>query len=186
MLRSKAFLLVAVLVGAAAHLLLSEPTVRFYGNPDFTNSGEVLLHKGQAFNGTAIETFPDGSTFRSTHYRKGLKHGVSEEFGTTGARRAQWNYSGGKKEGVQRGWFIEGPPKFEMNYHAGLLEGITTEWYPDGKIARQLVYENGKETAQKVLYPTGEIYSNFVLRGDRVFGLNSGQVCMDYKKDGEI
>jgi antitoxin component YwqK of YwqJK toxin-antitoxin module len=166
--------------------LQPDRSIHFYGNADFSEAGGLLYYRSQPFTGVARETFPDGSTFRTTEYKSGLRHGTSEEFGVTGARRARWNYKSGKKEGLQQGWFIEGPRKFEMYYRDGLLEGTTTEWYLSGRISRQQTFKAGVEMAQKILYPSGEIFTNYVIRDKRAYGLKSGELCMDFKKDGEI
>lgn len=176
----------ALLVCVFALLPKRDMEVPLTGNSEFSQIDGILIYKAQPFDGVAVELFPNGTTYRRTHYANGLKHGTSEEFATTGARRALWNFVHGKKEGWQQGWYIEGPPRFKLHYKAGLLDGETTEWYMNGKVSRNQVYRMGIEIAQKVLYPTGEVFANYVIRNNRKFGLNTNELCMDSKKDGEL
>ena len=176
-----------VICALAAYFQAPQQRERIYvGSPDFEERGGELWYHDIPFTGVTVETYPDGSVFRTTNYLRGLKHGLSEEFGITGVLRTRWNYDLGKKNGWQEGWYIEGGRKFKMRYRNGLLDGTSTEWYLSGDIARHRVYENGVELAQKVLYESGELFSNFVIRGGRKYGLDGGELCMDFKKEGEF
>jgi antitoxin component YwqK of YwqJK toxin-antitoxin module len=157
-----------------------------YGNDKFHKNGEKLYFENNAFTGKTIEVFPDGSTYRKSTYFQGELHGEQFVYATTGALKARYNYKNNKKHGLQRTWFLEGPLKSKMYYTDGILHGKTSEWYMTGTLYRNQEFHYGEEKAQKVLYRTGEVFSNYVIRDGRIYGKNSGQLCMDFKKEGEI
>jgi hypothetical protein len=170
---------------AAGFALARAPRVDRLGNPDFAERDGKLLYRGQPFTGIEVIRFPDGRAQAETEYREGLREGRGREYATTGALRAEWSYHRGRKDGIQRGWYIEGPRRFEQPYRDGVLDGTLTEWHLNGAVANQQVYVDGVETARKVLFPGSELYSNYVRRDGRTFGLDGGALCLETKREGE-
>ncbi len=186
MRRRLAALGTVVAVACAGAVLAHRPRmVEMLGNPHVTERDERLYLDGEVFSGIAVERFPDGQVYRETHYTRGMKDGLSREFGITGALRAQWNYHAGKKHGAQVGWYIEGPKRFESNFKNGLLEGHQVEWHLNGAVFREQQFVDGIEVRNKILYSTAEIYSNYVKRDGRTFGIDGGALCFETKKEGE-
>lgn len=179
------FIAIPFLAATFGHALSAPNRVRATANPEFAERDGVLYYRTEPFTGVRIETFPDGSSASETSYFQGLRDGASREYGTTGALRARWNYRAGKKDGLQEGWFLEGPKRFEQHYRDGILEGTVTEWHLNGNVFNQQTYVNGAETARKIYYPTAEVFSNYVKRDGRTYGLNGGELCFEKKKDGE-
>lgn len=178
-------------LGTAAILIFlagsfQKNTVNVYGNKFLDEVNGVLHHKGSPFTGTAIERFPKGHIYKSTEYVDGIKHGIMEEFGFTGAIKHRWNYKKGLRDGAQYGWFLEGPKKYVQNFKDGLLHGLVTEWYISGTLFRQRNFEKGVESASKIRYFTGEMHTNYVKKDGAIYGLKSGELCMDFANDGEI
>ena len=182
-----AALLVSIpfLFSTVGHALSAPGRVRYTANPEFRERGAILEYRGEPFTGIRVETYPDGSSSAETGYVRGLREGASREFASGGALRARWNYREGKKDGLQLGWFIEGPKRFEQNYRNGILEGTVREWHVNGNLFSVQTYSDGVETARKLYYPTSELYSNYVKRDGRKYGLNGGELCFETKKDGE-
>ena len=145
----------------------------------------VLTVDGRPWNGQVTERYPDGHVYRVTNYVDGLRDGVQKEYALNNTLHTLSRYSAGKKHGFQEGWYAEGPKRFEANYREGLLEGLQTEWHLNGKIFRQIFFEAGNEVSRKILFPTAEVYSNYVVREGRRFGLDGGALCFETKKDGE-
>jgi antitoxin component YwqK of YwqJK toxin-antitoxin module len=155
------------------------------GNPGFAEVGGLLYYRGQPFSGVQVERFPDGRPAIEIGYRDGLKDGESREYATTGALRSRLRYRAGKREGLQESWFIEGPKRSEEHYKNGMLDGVQTEWHLSGAVFKRQTYADGIETARKILYPTAEVYSNYVKRDGRVFGVDGGELCFRVKPEGE-
>ena len=156
------------------------------GNSELQEREGLLFYKGEVFTGRTIERFPKGNVYRSTQYRKGLKHGQMEEYGFTGAIKHRWNFTLGKKDGLQYGWYLEGPKKYVHEYKGGLFHGVNTEWFLAGNLFSKRTYKNGVEVATKIHFSTSELHTNTVTRDGAVYGLKTGDLCMDFKKDGEI
>ncbi len=181
------FLKIVLLLGGGivANLTPASYCIESLNNQFFEERGERLFYQAKPFTGVRIENFPNGQTFRETHYQRGLKEGESKEFATNGALRARWNFHSGKKHGFQQGWYIEGPKRFEFRFKNGILDGVQSEWHLNGSPFRQQVYVNGVETDRKILFPTAEVFSNFKKRAGRIFGLDGGALCFEKKKEGE-
>lgn len=183
----------AVLAAAAALTLALAWAWAFFpnkiesvGNPDFSEQGEMVYYRSRPFTGVRVDRFPNGKVYRETRYENGLKEGEELEFGVNGHLWTRSRYRAGKKDGFQEGWFLEGPKRFEARFKNGILDGEQTEWHINGNVFRKLIYAQGVEVANKTLYPTQEIYSNYVKKDGRVFGLDGGPLCFEKKREGEI
>lgn len=187
MTQASAIGLALAAVGALAAMAgLREPRVDRLDNPAFSERGGILYYRDQPFTGIEIVRYPDNTVYSETRYREGIMEGVRDEYATTGSLRRRWRYKQGKKDGLQEGWYVEGPKLFEQSYDDGILNGVVTEWHQNGKIFNQQTYEHGVETARKILYPTSEIYSNYVRRSDRKYGIDNGGLCFEVKREGEL
>ena len=147
---------------------------------------EKVFFNGELFSGTVVERFPNGVIYRKTNYLDGKKHGTALEFGFTGALRAKEQYVDGKKEGLQRIWFLEGPLKIESYFTGGLLNGRQVERYISGEVFREQTFAMGVEVSNKIFYLTKEVYSNYVKKDGRKFGVDGGPLCFaPDKQEGE-
>ncbi len=155
-------------------------------NPDFTLKDETLYFKSAPFNGKTVERYPAGQIYRETHYKHGLKEGFAFEYAIDGQLRSQWSYHLGKKHGVQKGWFIEGPKRFVANFKDGVLDGPQTEWHMNGAVFRQETFIEGREVDKKILYRSGEVFTNYTIRNSRLYGVDGGPLCFEPKKEGAV
>jgi antitoxin component YwqK of YwqJK toxin-antitoxin module len=167
----------------AALMVVSIPA--FAEHSDFVERGGVLFRDGKPFTGVRYERYPAGEVHTETRYESGLREGLAKEFALTGAVQVQWNFHAGKKHGIQQGWFIEGPKRFVYRYVHGVPDGDFIEWHMNGTVFRHQVFRHGVEQSRKVQYRTAEVHSNFVQRDGRKYGLDGGELCMDYGKDGQ-
>jgi hypothetical protein len=154
-------------------------------DPGFSSRGEVLYLGKQPFTGIQFESFPNGSLYRETHYQNGKKDGVEKNYSLSGSLRDLWNYKNGKKEGVQKGWFEDDSKRFVYHYKNAKLEGEQIEWHQNGTVFRRQVFHDGYEIDKKILFQRGAIFTNYVKRDGRVYGIDGGALCFDKKKDGE-
>lgn len=156
------------------------------GDPGLRARGGLLLYHGRRFSGRVVERWLGGAIYKDTAYAHGLQEGAARMFALNGRLIQEWNFRAGKKDGVQRGWFEEGPRKFEMRYARGLLDGEQIEWHMNGRVFRRQVFRRGVEVKNKVLYPGGEIFTNYARRGGRLYGMDGGTLCQaPAKLDGE-
>jgi antitoxin component YwqK of YwqJK toxin-antitoxin module len=147
--------------------------------------GEVLLFKNKAFTGVVEEHFPNGTVYRETEYRDGLKDGFEHKFGLNGKLTDRLNYVHGKEEGLQEGWFVEGPKRYEYHMKNGLFDGVETQWHISGTVFRREVFHQGELADKKVLYSDGSVFSNFSKRDGRIYGIDRGSLCMETKRPEE-
>lgn len=84
--------------------------------------GDLVIHDGTPFTGTAYELYLNGSLCHEASYKDGLPHGY-------------W-----------RDWYPCGVLKFECECLKGLRHGKTTRWYENGAIFISSEYEYGIET----------------------------------------
>ena len=180
------FIFAAIAVLQSGVLPEDRVEVNVYGNDRLVETEDFLLYDNKPFTGIAIERFPDGSVQKSSEYKDGILHGITRVYGFTGARRYHWNYVNGKKHGPQYGWYLEGPQRYLRNYKAGLLHGDSVEWFLNGHKFRQRNFDHGIETRVKVYYSTQELHTNYVKKDGAIYGLKSGELCMDFPKEGEI
>ena len=59
---------------------------------------------------------------------------------------------------------------------------MSREWFLNGHPFRIRTFELGVEVAQKVYFSTKELHTNYVKRDGAIYGLKTGELCMDFKK----
>lgn len=180
----------SIILGLAAYEFeltdIFKNQVNVHGNQHLADVEGVLHYKGSPFSGVTVARFPDGSIQKSTTFVNGIKNGEMQEYGFTGALRHRWNYKDGLKEGLQYSWYLEGPKKSIQNYKKGLFHGLSEEWFINGQLFRKRTFENGVEITNKVHFHTSELHTNYVKRDGAIYGLKTGELCMDFKNDGEL
>jgi antitoxin component YwqK of YwqJK toxin-antitoxin module len=67
----------------------------------------------------------------------------------------------------------------------GVLNGVQTKWHLNGHIFRQENFRKGKLLSRKVFYPSQEVFSNYVNKDGRKYGVDSGELCFETKRDGK-
>lgn len=164
---------------------LSGPRTLDSRDPEITTQDNLILFRGRLFTGIITEHYPNGDLLKETGYVRGMKEGISNEYGLGGKLRVRGNYHKGQKEGPQLAWYLEGPKRFEFNYKDGLLEGTQTEWHLNGGIFRTQNFVKGVETDKKILFQSGEVFSNYIKRDDRIYGIDGGALCFEPPREGE-
>ena len=123
-----------------------------------------LYLKTKMFTGIYIERYSDGIIYRKTQFKNGLKDGLSEQFDFEGRRYFKNHYRKGLLDGLQETWYLEGPKKSIGHFKDGFKDGEQIEWHLNGSLFRREVFSAGVETERKMLYTTGEIFSNYKKR----------------------
>jgi hypothetical protein len=163
----------------------ADPANRFQSNnPRFHLEHGLLFFKARPFTGLQVARFENGDIYKEASYVDGLLEGVTKQYALHGVLRELWRYHRGVKDGLQEGWFAEGPKRFEFQFKAGVLEGLQKEWHLNGNIFRMRSYSDGVETQKKILYPGSEVFTNFVKKEGRIFGVDGGALCLEVKAEG--
>lgn len=88
-------------------------------------------------------------------------------------------YRHGLEEGVHRGWYPSGARRFVYRYARGVMEGVQETWYPDGGRHARFEYVGGHEAGrQRMWTDRGVLRANYVVEGNRRFGLMGATGCM--------
>ena len=180
-----AFLIFTISLSSSATSPL-DPGLRVENkNPEFSMQGEVLRYSRKPFSGIQFENFLNAALYRETEYKNGKKEGFEKKYSLEGKLRSLWHFQNGKKEGEQKGWFEDGARMFVYHYQKGIFEGEQIEWHQNGTVFRRQVFNKGYETDRKILFQGGEVFTNYVKRKGRTYGVDGGALCFDKKKDGE-
>ena len=177
------FVLIPVLVFG---LLSFRTESRDQTDPLFTRESGLLKYKSEAYTGRVIERFPDGSQASIQNYKDGVLEGESEQFSLQHKRISHVVYHKGLKEGLEQGWYFEGPLRYEFHFQNGKLDGLQTQWHLNGKIFRQETFSHGQLFDKKILFSSGEIFTNYVTHEGRIFGQDGGNLCMESKREGAL
>jgi hypothetical protein len=108
-----------------------------------------------------------------------MRREVVETFHANGQRSERRTYSEGREDGIHRGWYPDGARRFEYHYVNGLMEGVQRAWYPDGTPYTRFEYVAGHEAGRQQMWTArGELRANYVVVGNRRFGLMGTTGCM--------
>lgn len=132
-----------------------------------------------------VERYSPSAIFREVQYVEGVREGVAREYSLNQRLIATATYHNGVKEGRELGWYEEGPPHFARNFKGGLLDGVQTEWNLAGGIFKQQRYAAGVESERKIIFESGAVFTNYIRRDDRIYGIDGGALCMQKKPEGE-
>lgn len=153
-------------------------------DPDLKIENGIAYYHRQPFTGTLLERNLHLDPLTRTHYKNGLKEGYSYTFHHNGTVLAKNFFHNGKKEGQQDAWYADGKHRSTSFFRTGIAEGTYTEWHPNGKIYRLQKIKDGIELENKMFYESGVIYSNYVVRDHRSFGIQGEPLCNATKQDG--
>lgn len=178
----KAFAVIFV-VASALTLILNEPQIEVTDAGISLVDGKVRYHS-QLFTGTLKERNLNHDILTQVHYAKGEKDGVSITYHHDGHVVAKNLFRHGKKNGRQETWYADGKHRSTAFFREGVAEGQYTEWHPNGKIYRLQKIKDGVELENKMFYESGVIYSNYVVRGHRTYGIQGEPLCNTVKQEG--
>lgn len=152
-------------------------------DPKLVYSGEFLIYDGKKFTGI-LETKLDAvGITRKTPYVDGKMDGTEVEMYSGKKNSAERSFFQGKKIGIHRGWYENGQRRFQYSYKDGELHGDVWEWHHTGTLVTLAKFWNGQLLGKKVWRPDGQIYSNFVMHGNRPVGLPGAKLCWQVRSD---
>lgn len=140
---------------------------------------------GKPFTGVGLEHYPNRQIARRVAFKNGLKEGETRSYSDMGKLMSIGRFHAGLRNGLQETWFIEGPKQQEERYVNGVLDGIQTKWHLNGHVFRQENFKDGKLLSKKIFYFTEEVFSNYVNRNGRKYGIDSGELCFEPVRDGK-
>lgn len=146
--------------------------------------GTIRL-SGKPYTGVGVEYYPNRQLARRVEFKNGLKEGETRSYSDMGKLTEVGRFHKGLRNGLQEMWFIEGPKQQEERYVNGVLEGIQTKWHLSGRIFRRENFKKGKLISRKVFYPTEEVFSNYVNKDGRKYGIDSGELCFETERNGK-
>lgn len=174
------FVLMAVLaVGVCIFLFLSGPDEprtgpeRARAELEHVDGRLAAAESGEAFTGTMVSRYPDG-TLRSRsevvegrlhgvsegwypdgtletreHFREGVSHGVRERWYPNGQLASRAEIRGGKLHGVFRRWHENGHPSQVIHMREGTAHGLSLGYFPSGYLQARVELDNGDVVRQE-------------------------------------
>ncbi len=131
-----------------------EVVARFKSGREFQHM-EILCGR---MAGKSSILFPDGMQFRTTQYRNGKLHGLSEHAGAFGEPMSMGNNVDGNSEGRWVWYYPNGVKETIGSYLNDERDSVWTYYYENGTISQLNSYENGKrEGISKVFGPDGQL-----------------------------
>ncbi|TGK62750.1 hypothetical protein EHQ27_05520 [Leptospira wolffii] len=172
-----------LLGGGVAFLLHCDPTLVRLDDPGLSRQGEFVFYQGQKFDGILEFRIEELATMRRTSYKNGLPHGTETDRHDNGQILAEREFKEGKKSGIHRGWFPDGSKRFQNRFLDGKFHGDQWEWRPSGALYSYARFDRGEVIGKKMWRENGQIYMNFVLNGNRPFGMTGGKLCNQIRGD---
>lgn len=151
-------------------------------DPSLRTVNGILYSGDHLFTGK-LNGFYATKELRSTaDFVSGKEQGLSETFYENGEKESQRFYTAGEKDSIHTGWWPGGTKKFEYHFNKGNYNGSFREWYMSGAIAREIMYDNGKEQSGKEWRENGKLYTNFIWKGNRRYGVVNSNLCYGVEK----
>ena len=152
-------------------------------DPKIIYAGEYVLYGAEKFSGILEARMEAVNVTRHSPYSNGLLDGTEKEWYGNGQLSAERFYSEGKKVGVHRGWYPDGKDRLLYEYEDGEFHGNIWEWNSSGTLVILAKFENGTFLGKKIWRPDGQIYANFVMRGNRAIGQAGSKLCFQIRSD---
>jgi antitoxin component YwqK of YwqJK toxin-antitoxin module len=189
MKRLRSLLLASAAVFALSVTALASPRASL--EVPFSPEGKLIEENGTAkldgrpFTGVGLEHYPNRQLARRVSFKNGLKEGETRTYSDLGKLTSIGRFHKGLRNGLQEMWYIEGPKQQEDRYVNGVLEGVQTKWHLNGRVFREENFKKGQLLARKVFHPTEEVFSNFVNKNGRKYGVDGGDLCFEPNRDGK-
>lgn len=146
-------------------------------DPRISRDNEILLFQGKPFDGILVTHLGGTEMTRLTPYLNGLPNGVEKEYYPDQQLSAEREYKDGKKVGMHKGFYGDGQRRFKASYKDGEYDGAVWEWNPSGSLYSYTLYNRGHVIGKKLWRSNGQIYVNFVMKGNRAIGLTGTKLC---------
>lgn len=148
------------------------------GDPAIRLRKSKLFYRDQPYTGLVIRNAENGLMLSLTWYRNGDKQGPRFQWSNDGSLASIRFYREGRPEALNWGFWPNGKLKFLYLFQEGGLEGLSQDWYEDGKPYLKRNYSQGHELGlQQAWNQEGKIISNYVMKGEKRYGLVGSQPC---------
>lgn len=137
----------------------------------------LLFYDGKLFTGKVTEQ-NNGRVVSVKTYRNGNPDGLHVTYYPCGSICEERYFENGLKSGEQKGWWENGKLKFVYHYKNDEFNGSVKVWNESGMLFNDFNYVNGKENGlQKAWTSNGEIQANYVVKGNRKYGITGVKDC---------
>ncbi len=140
-----------------------------------------MLKAAKAFSGMVYTLYPGSKdTAAIACYRNGKEDGDWKQFYRNGKLMEQRSFRDGVKTGNLIQWWENGRRKRFCSFEHGEYNGAYKEWNEAGILIRNMHYKAGYESGiQQQFYDNGKVRSNYVITGNRRYGLLGTKNCVN-------
>ncbi len=147
------------------------------GDLKLSKQNRILYFDGLLFTGKVVEV-NNGQITSETEYKSGKQDGFQFRYFSNGNLSEERYYENGLKTGEHRGWWEKGKLKFIYHFKYDVFDGNVKAWNESGMLFNDFNYVNGKEEGlQKAWSSNGEIQANYIVKGDRKYGITGVKDC---------
>jgi antitoxin component YwqK of YwqJK toxin-antitoxin module len=147
------------------------------GDSKLSTQNKIVYLDGLLFTGKLIER-NNGSIISVKEYKNGKQDGFQYTYYYSGNVNEERYYENGLKTGEHKGWWENGKLKFVYHYKNDMFDGNVKVWNEAGMLFNDFNYINGKEEgSQKAWSVNGEIQANYVVKGNRKYGITGVKDC---------
>ena len=156
-----------------------------YYNADFcqviNNNGTMFLN-GQPLSGILYRLGSNKDTLMVASYLNGKENGMKYSYYGNGQMKDRGLFLNGWKQGIFESWYPDGKRRYVYHFKNDEYDGEVSEWYTDGSHLRRQHFTEGHEDGlQQLWYEDGKVRANYVVKGDRVYGLIGTMGCTNLK-----
>lgn len=147
------------------------------GDLKLSKQNRILYFDGLLFTGKVVES-NSGQIISITEYKSGKQDGFQFRYYSNGNLSEERYYENGLKTGEHKGWWENGNLKFVYHFKNDVFDGNVKAWNESGMLFNDFNYVNCKEDGlQKAWSSNGEIQANYIVKGDRKYGITGVKDC---------
>lgn len=137
----------------------------------------LLFYDGKLFTGK-VRDENNGRLVSVKTYSGGIPDGLHVTYYQNGIICEERYFENGLKTGEHKGWWENGKLKFVYHYTNDEFNGNVKVWNESGMLFNDFNYVNGKEEGlQRAWSSSGEIQANYVVKGNRKYGITGVKDC---------
>ncbi|MCC5808382.1 MAG: toxin-antitoxin system YwqK family antitoxin [Opitutales bacterium] len=140
----------------------------------------AAAESGEAFSGTMVSNYPDGTVRSRSEVVEGRLHGVSEGWHPDGTLETREHFREGVSHGVRERWHPNGQIASRAEIRDGRLHGVFRRWHENGNPAQIIHMQDGVAHGLSLGYfPSGYLQARVELD-------NGDVVRQEYWEDGSM
>ncbi|MFY7900431.1 MAG: toxin-antitoxin system YwqK family antitoxin [Chitinophagaceae bacterium] len=152
-------------------------------NPSLQLVNGIFYYKNEPFSGYIQTNFSNNRIQQIAAYYNGKQQNWTYSFFDNGKKEAARYYEQGEKDSTHYAWWENGNSRFSYQFKNGVYHGCFKEYYLSGKPLKQIWYQNGKDSCGQGWRENGKLFMNYVMKGERRFGLMNAQLCYSLEKE---